>query len=55
MRIARDGIDVLVDLNGYTLHGRPGILAHRPAAVGPQQRHEVGDRRLELAGVLARR
>lgn len=32
-RIARDGIDVLVDLNGYTLHGRPGILAHRPAAV----------------------
>ena len=33
MRIARDRIDVLVDLNGYTLHGRPGILAHRPAPV----------------------
>ena len=32
-RIARDRIDVLVDLNGYTLHGRPGILALRPAAV----------------------
>lgn len=32
-RIARDRIDVLVDLNGYTLHGRPGILAYRPAAV----------------------
>lgn len=32
-RIAADRIDVLVDLNGYTLGGRPGILAHRPAAV----------------------
>ncbi|GAB3733854.1 hypothetical protein GCM10028862_16540 [Luteimonas pelagia] len=31
--IAADGIDVLVDLNGYTQHGRPGILAWRPAPV----------------------
>lgn len=30
-RIFRDGIDVLVDLNGYTQNGRPGILALRPA------------------------
>lgn len=30
-RIFRDGIDVLVDLNGYTQSGRPGILALRPA------------------------
>ena len=26
-------IDVLVDLSGYTLNGRPGILAYRPAPV----------------------
>ena len=32
-RIANDRIDVLVDLNGFTRHGRPGILAHRPAPV----------------------
>ena len=32
-RIFRDGIDVLVDLNGYTQNGRPGILALRPAPV----------------------
>jgi len=32
-RIAADAIDVLVDLNGHTLHARMGILAHRPAAV----------------------
>ena len=32
-RIFDDGIDVLVDLNGYTQEGRPGILALRPAAV----------------------
>ena len=32
-RIARDGIDVLVDLNGYTRNGRIGINAARPAAV----------------------
>lgn len=32
-QIARDRIDVLVDLNGYTLHARTGILARRPAPV----------------------
>lgn len=32
-RIARDRIDVLVDLNGYTQNGRPGINALRPAPV----------------------
>jgi predicted O-linked N-acetylglucosamine transferase (SPINDLY family) len=31
--IRRDGIDVLVDLKGYTGGGRPGILALRPAPV----------------------
>lgn len=31
VRISRDRLDVLVDFNGYTLHARPGILAHRPA------------------------
>ncbi len=30
-RIHRDGIDILVDLNGYTTHCRPEILALRPA------------------------
>lgn len=30
-RIARDGIDILVDLKGHTGSGRPEILAHRPA------------------------
>ena len=30
-RICADGIDVLVDLNGYTRHARPEILAMRPA------------------------
>jgi protein O-GlcNAc transferase len=29
--IADDQLDVLIDLNGYTLGGRPAILAHRPA------------------------
>ena len=29
--IARDGIDVLIDLTGYTRHARTRILAHRPA------------------------
>lgn len=32
-RIHADGIDVLVDLTGYTLGGRPGINARRPAPV----------------------
>jgi predicted O-linked N-acetylglucosamine transferase (SPINDLY family) len=32
-RIHADGIDVLVDLTGYTAHGRPGINARRPAPV----------------------
>lgn len=32
-RIAADGIDVLVDLNGYTGNGRLGIVALRPAPV----------------------
>ena len=31
--IANDGIDILVDLSGYTRHARPGILALRPAPV----------------------
>lgn len=32
-RIRADGIDVLVDLTGYTQGGRPGINARRPAPV----------------------
>jgi predicted O-linked N-acetylglucosamine transferase (SPINDLY family) len=32
-RIRQDGIDVLVDLKGYTHRGRPKILAFRPAPV----------------------
>lgn len=32
-RIAADGIDILVDLGGYTTHARPEILALRPAPV----------------------
>jgi predicted O-linked N-acetylglucosamine transferase (SPINDLY family) len=32
-RIASDGIDILVDLNGYTQGGRPEVLARRPAPV----------------------
>ena len=31
--IHRDGIEILVDLKGYTFRGRPGILALRPAPV----------------------
>ncbi|MBK5920291.1 hypothetical protein CCR80_04455 [Rhodothalassium salexigens] len=30
-RLARDGVDILVDLKGYTRDARPGIAAHRPA------------------------
>lgn len=29
--ITKDAIDILVDLSGYTKHGRPGIFAKRPA------------------------
>lgn len=32
-RIASDGIDILVDLGGYTLGARPAVLALRPAPV----------------------
>ena len=32
-RVHQDGIDILVDLKGYTYHARPQIMAHRPAAV----------------------
>jgi predicted O-linked N-acetylglucosamine transferase (SPINDLY family) len=38
-RIRDEGIDVLVDLKGYTLGARTGILARRPA---PLQLHWVG-------------
>ena len=30
-RIRDDGIDILIDLNGYTTHARPDIFARRPA------------------------
>lgn len=32
-RIARDGLDILVDLKGYTRESRPRILAYRPAPI----------------------
>ncbi|HLY16362.1 MAG TPA: tetratricopeptide repeat protein [Bryobacteraceae bacterium] len=32
-RIAGDGVDILVDLKGYTSNARPGILALRPAPI----------------------
>ena len=32
-RIAADGIDILVDVNGYTRDARTGLFAHRPAPV----------------------
>lgn len=35
-QIRRDGIDVLVDLNGYTTHERSEIFARRPAPVQVQ-------------------
>jgi len=33
MEIAKDNIDILIDLNGYTKHARAGIFARRPAPV----------------------
>jgi len=32
-RIHADAVDILVDLTGYTAHGRTAILAHRPAPI----------------------
>jgi predicted O-linked N-acetylglucosamine transferase (SPINDLY family) len=32
-QIIADGIDILVDVNGYTKHARTGIFAYRPAPV----------------------
>jgi protein O-GlcNAc transferase len=32
-RIAEDGIDILIDLNGYTTRARSEIFAHKPAPV----------------------
>ena len=32
-RIRDDGIDILIDLNGYTTHARSEIFAHRPAPI----------------------
>jgi len=32
-RIHADAVDILVDLTGYTEHGRTAILAHRPAPI----------------------
>ena len=32
-RIKSDGIDILIDLKGHTLHARPEILAYRPAPI----------------------
>ena len=32
-RLADDGLDILVDLKGYTLGARPGLLARRPCAI----------------------
>ncbi|WP_188259651.1 tetratricopeptide repeat protein [Azospirillum tabaci] len=35
-RIRNDGVDILVDLKGFTQHARPEIAAHRPAPVQAQ-------------------
>lgn len=32
-RIFDDGVDILLDLNGYTRHGRPEIASYRPAPI----------------------
>lgn len=32
-RIARDGLDILIDLKGYTRESRSGILGYRPAPI----------------------
>lgn len=33
MQIARDGVDILIDLNGYTKDARTKVFAHRPAPI----------------------
>ncbi|HZI83924.1 MAG TPA: tetratricopeptide repeat protein, partial [Casimicrobiaceae bacterium] len=38
-RIREDRVGILLDLNGYTRNGRPGIFAHRPA---PLQVNAIG-------------
>lgn len=35
-QIAEDGVDILVDLTGYTTYSRPGILARQPAPLQMQ-------------------
>src|SRR5438132_5990834 len=32
-RMQVDGVDIVIDLTGYTAHGRTGILAFRPAPI----------------------
>jgi protein O-GlcNAc transferase len=32
-RIHSDGVDILIDLTGYTAHGRTAVLAYRPAPI----------------------
>jgi protein O-GlcNAc transferase len=32
-RIHGDGVDILIDLTGYTAHGRTAVLAYRPAPI----------------------
>ena len=42
-RIHADGVDILIDLKGYTQHARTAILTYRPARSGPvprRSRHE---------------
>jgi protein O-GlcNAc transferase len=41
-RIHADGVDILVDLTGYTAHGRTAILAHRPSHVVMLRQTTVG-------------
>lgn len=38
-QIARDGVDILIDLKGWTINQRLGVLAQRPA---PLQMHYLG-------------
>jgi predicted O-linked N-acetylglucosamine transferase (SPINDLY family) len=35
-RIADDEVDIIVDINGWTMHARPAVLAPRPAALQVQ-------------------